>query len=147
MQQLAPQINLNFGFGSSYAAAPVRRPMMEIELAAVDANGALLGQTKTVLLVDSGADRTVLDSGLAGILGIDLSAVAPRQMGVAGGGVVQSWLSPNPILMLLCGKWVRVPVEFCHGQQPGLLGREGAFDALRLAFIHSVSLLVAAIHP
>jgi hypothetical protein len=40
------------------------------------------------------------------------------------------------LMMCLCGRWLRVPVLFCPNQKLGLLGREGAFDNLFVAFAH-----------
>jgi len=46
--------------------------------------------------------------------------------------------------MYLCGRWVDVPVDFVPGQMPQLLGRDGAFDALFLVFVHTLTFLLGA---
>jgi Aspartyl protease len=116
--------------------------MVQVEIAAVDAaTGVLLGSPLTTTLkVDSGADISVLDDGLAPSLGIDLSMcdTMPVQ-GVSGN------LSDVPmasVKMELVGRWLDVPVVFIPNEL--LLGREVAFDALYLGFAHKAGFLLAA---
>ena len=64
-------------------------PMVEVEVAATDPDGILLGEPRlTTVLVDSGADYTILDARLAPVLGIDLARCVPADTSVVGGGTV-----------------------------------------------------------
>lgn len=116
--------------------------MVEVEVAATSPAGVLLGTARTNFLVDSGADVTMLNSDLAQILGIDLSVCLLHPIGGIGATVVMG--RKSMVMMHLCGRWVRVPVDFVPGQDPQLLGREGAFDSLLITFAHRVSAMLAA---
>jgi hypothetical protein len=135
-----------FSHGTLYRRAPNDRPVVEVEIAAVDATGSLLGRpVTTTVLVDSGADRTMLDGGLAPTLGIDLRS-CPRDVigGVGAGGVP---VAEATVKMELCGAWTDVPVSFTLGPigHPQLLGREGAFDAIAVSFLHRHRMLLAGV--
>jgi hypothetical protein len=108
--------------------------MARVEIAATTPSGMLAGSPVTTLvLVDSGADVTMLDETLAPTLGIDLQSVTPEPVGGIGGTVMSR---SHPVQMHLCGVWVRVPVLFTPNQRPQLLGREGVFDRLGILFVH-----------
>jgi hypothetical protein len=65
LKLLAPPVALSFTHGNAYAKSPPRRPEIEVELAATSPGGAMLGQPiRTNVLVDSGADFTMLDPQL-----------------------------------------------------------------------------------
>ena len=122
--------------------------MIEVEvfgLVEVAGTFQLSGSTpvRTTVLVDSGADTSLLDGTLAQALGINL-AQCPQvtSTGVAGTAVFREGL----VLMNLCGRWVPIPASFSNGPlgHEQLLGRAGAFDALNLCFGHSQSQLLAA---
>jgi Aspartyl protease len=124
-----------------YANATNRRPTIEVELAALTSSGVLLGTTRTSVLIDSGADFTMLNSALAQRLGVDLAPIPFHQIGGIGGSVFGQQVV---LKMHLCGQWVDVPVDFVIGQDAQLLGREGAFDALLVLFAHGISAVLAA---
>lgn len=131
-----------FDYATVYAQTRAQRPEIIVELAAVDTRGVLVGFDTAAFLVDSGADVTMLNDSFAARLGLDLSTMARSTvLGVGGGkaGVYQSEL-----LARLCGRWTRIPVLFDPTRDINLLGREGAFDALRLAFLQSSRLMLAA---
>lgn len=145
--QLSPAASLSLTHGSLYGHHPGARPVIEVEVAATDSNGQLQGKpVRTSVLVDSGADTTMLDGGLAKTLGIDLAdARYPRGQigGVGQGGVSVVQVS---VLMRICDKWHAVPVNFTLNPigHPQLLGRDGAFDGLVIAFIHGQTAMLAA---
>lgn len=142
--ELAPAAGLQFTHGSSYAGAPSSRPMLEVELAAVGPSGVLLGKPlRTTVLVDSGADVTMLDGGLASTLGIDLRACPQGTIGGVGVGGVP--VASSVVKMRLCNRWVDVPVDFTLNpiQTPQLLGRSGAFDGITWAFVHNYTVVLA----
>jgi hypothetical protein len=120
---------------------PDSRPVVTVELAATDANGVLLGAHRTGVLVDSGADLTMLENGVALTLGLDLSDEVrhPRKAlgGIVGGLVV----ADATVMVELCGNWLTIPAAFPvpWGGRPApdvenLLGREGVFDHIGFAF-------------
>jgi hypothetical protein len=115
---------------------PDHRPIITVEFAATDSHGALLGAHRTGVLVDTGADLTLLEYGVSLALGLDLSDGAryPKQRigGIAGGLECAS----ATILAELCGRWFEIPVVFAlppHNVQ-NLLGREGVLDRVGFAF-------------
>lgn len=141
---LATAVPLTYTHATNYSHQPARRPMVQVELAAVDAAGTLLGTPVTTTLeVDSGADRSVIDNGLAPALGIDLASCATSEVQGVGGQLVG--VPTANLKMLLLGRWLDVPVFFIKGKL--LLGREVAFDALYLGFMHKYGLLLAASCP
>jgi hypothetical protein len=120
---------------------PDSRPVVTVELAATDSDGVLLGTHRTGVLVDSGADLTILENGVASAVGLDLGNEAshPRSGlgGIAGGLVVAS----ATIMIELCGDWLTIPAVFpvpWMGQPApdvqNCLGREGVFDHVGFAF-------------
>jgi hypothetical protein len=121
---------------------PDSRPIITLEFAATDPNGVLLGAHRTGVLVDSGADLTILENGVASALGLDLSDEEsyPRGRigGIAGGLIVAG----ATIMAELCGRWFTIPVVFAVPPRAGLpapnvqncLGREGVFDYVGFAF-------------
>ncbi len=121
--------------------------MIEVEMAATGSLGVLQGRSlRTTVLVDSGADVTMLDGGLATTLGLDLTdARYPRDVvgGVGSGGVP---VATALVKMSLCGRWVDVPVNFTLQPMtnPPLLGRAGAFDALVISFLHRQRVVLGA---
>lgn len=124
-------------------AVPRRRPIIDVEVAATTPNGVLLGTPlRTDVLVDSGADVTMLEASLAGTLGIDLRG-CPMEWVQGVGGVKPVWKAI--VMMHLCDAWVHVPVAFALQQQPQLLGRDGAFDSLWVAFGHRHGLLLSSV--
>jgi hypothetical protein len=113
-------------------------------VAAVDQQGLLTGTpVRTAVLVDSGADVTMLDGALAQPLGIDLTQCQQSSVGGVGAGGVPVAIAS--VKMDLCGRWIDIPVNFTLNpiQHAQLLGRAGAFDALILGFVHSQHGIVA----
>ena len=110
----------------------------------MDNIGRLLGYHNVLVLVDSGADITMLNEDLAPIFGIDLTGSPQVQVFGIGGG---TFARRHDMLVRLCSSWVRIPVLFEKGRDVNLLGREGAFAALQIAFVHRHGLLVAAKQP
>jgi len=145
MQALTPAVGLSFDHAFAYGQVQGRRPMVMLELAGVDNAGRLLGSVaNTPVLVDSGADTTMLNAGIALNLGLDLAAMPTEPVYGVGGG---TQAMRHRILARLCSKWVVLPVLFEVGRNINLLGRDGAFDELRLGFLHSQSIVVANLHP
>ena len=111
-------------------------PDIEVEIAATSPLGVLRGERSisTRMRVDSGATTTMLNDGYARHLGIDLSQV-PRApvVGITG----EEEQHPYTLLdMKLCDQWLEVPVLFAPNRWPQLLGREGVFDHLFVAFAY-----------
>lgn len=113
-----------------------------MEFAATSLTGVLLGNPiRTAMLVDSGADTTMMDESYARRLGIDLSQYQPASVGGIGGFVPGRRVI---LRMLLCGQWLNVPVIFAPSMPVQLLGREGVFDKFFLAFAHGYSSFFAS---
>ena len=124
--------------GVPQATVVFRNPAPELR-------GTMLGRATVLVTIDSGADVTVISNKYASPLHIDLEQFKPtRSMQGAGGTnypVYQKiWLEAH-----LCGKWIRLPVFFYANDTPrGLLGRAGAFEAIRIAFVHGRQVMYAA---
>jgi hypothetical protein len=112
------------------------RPVITVEFAATDSHGVLLGSYRTGVLVDTGADLTLLEYGVSVALGLDLSdrtKYPKRKIGGIAGGLD---CASATIKAELCGKWFEIPVVFAlppHSVQ-NLLGREGVLDHVGFAF-------------
>lgn len=143
MITLPSPVSLTFAHGVSYSSAPARQPLVSVEFAATDARGVLRGSLKTVAMIDSGADLTVLDTSLAQILGIDLSKLPAHTVK----GVTGQASSYNATLLLrLCGRWLPVAACFVPGVDTPLLGRQDIFDTFQIAFLHRWGLAFANDH-
>jgi hypothetical protein len=122
-------------------------PQLVVDFRTFDpaAGNVLLGRASVLVTVDSGSRVTMLPKRYAAPLRISLDESTKTTIPGAGGARVpcygRQWLEGQ-----LCGQWVRLPVRFFaeEGRTGGLLGREGAFDALHLAFVHGRQLMYAA---
>jgi hypothetical protein len=143
LQQLAKPARLAFTHQHSYGAAPPRWPMLEVELAVTTPGGVMVGRPITTsVLVDSGADITMLDAALAPILGVDLRRCPVQQVQGVGPAPIQA--RQAIVKMNLCGRWVNIPILFSPNLQPQLLGRAGVFDVVSIAFLHRRNMFLAA---
>jgi hypothetical protein len=145
-EPLAKTAFLGFDHHRPYGGAG-GAPRMVVEFRSVNpaAGNALSGRAQVLVTVDSGSDVTMLPWRYAAPLRIPLDDSARTAISGAGGARVpcygKEWLEAQ-----LCGQWVRLPVRFFAEAErtSGLLGRAGAFDALRLAFVHGQQLIYAA---
>lgn len=105
----------------------------------------LVGLTWALVIVDSGSRDTILPKRFAKPLRIDLNDDEVEDIGGAGGIRVPCYPSVD-LVARLCGQWIPMPVRFfaTENRKGGLLGRTGAFKALRIAFDHSQELIYAA---
>jgi hypothetical protein len=115
---------------------------MVVEFAVTDSAGALLGSVTTNVLVDSGADLTMLNADIAAQLGLDINTMTPDTMGGIGGSTTV-YKPAAPLLANLCGRWVSVPVCFEPNRNLNLLGRPGAFESMSIVFLQSTALMLA----
>jgi hypothetical protein len=110
--------------------------VVEVEFAAVDGRGVLLGSYETGVMIDSGAALTVLGHNVAVALGLgDLSSYPLALLkGVVPGSELPC--SAVPVRARLCGVWIPIRVAFPREDVPvkHLLGREGVFDRVRFGF-------------
>ena len=79
----------------------------------------------------------MLDDSLATTLGIDLALIPTHYVGGVGTTGVPA--KRHLLWIELFGRWVLAPVDFSPNRQPQLLGREGVFDRVVLAFAHGIS--------
>jgi hypothetical protein len=137
--------NVQFTHLGNYGAAdPNPRPFVEVEIAATGPGGVLVGKPiTTAVLVDSGADATMLDGALGTTLGIDLASCPQYSIGGIGAGGVP--VAKANVKMQFCGRWFDVPANFTLDpiQNPQLLGRLGAFEGIVWAFVHSQAVVLA----
>lgn len=119
-------------------------PIVEIEVAATDAVGIMLGEAQlATVMIDSGAEYTILDERLAPLLGLDLAALPEADMFGIGNQKVLGRAHYNTLIGL-CGVWVSATVVFQSRPNPQLLGREGVFSRLSFAFLGPQQRLLAA---
>ena len=113
-----------------------------VEIAATSPGGVLRGRPiETVMLVDSGADYSMIDDSYARHLGIDLSQCPVQPVrGITGEGETRL----ARLNIYVCGSWLEVPVLFAPDRWPQLLGRRGIFDNLFVAFVHGARMLFAS---
>lgn len=108
----------------------VYRPMAKVNLWSYK----IMDWVEAVMLVDSGADYTLLPHFYANILGIDLKnqCASFRTMGVGGTESV-SLLREHPVQL---GAWeARVSIGFLSRDNvPPLLGRQDFLEKLRVVF-------------
>ena len=106
----------------------IKRPMVMVELFGTN------GSRETLALVDSGADVSLVNLGIAKRLGIDLNDAEKRMMmGIAGGQ--ETFLSTLAIQVEGQNEKVKIPVCFIDSPHVGvLLGQEGFFDHYRIKF-------------
>lgn len=85
-------------------------------------------------LVDSGADVSVLNIGVAELLGIDLSR-AERQRTIGISGMQETFVSTIEMQVEKQDERIKIPVQFIDSQYvDALLGQEGFFDHYRIKF-------------
>lgn len=111
------------------------RPIVTVEFASVDSRGVLLGSYKTGVLVDSGADVTILEYDVAMALALDLADQARYPRGPIGGIAGGLICAKAEIMAELCGRWFRIPAMFPvpHRGVQNCLGRAGVFDHIGFA--------------
>jgi hypothetical protein len=127
---------VSFSHRGDYSVEVTGRPVIEVEFAAIDGRGVLRGAYETGVMVDSGADRTVLGYNVAVALGLgDLSAYP---VGFLKGAVPDSELicSTVEILARLCGTWIPIHALFPRedASVKNVLGRDDVFDRVRFGF-------------
>ena len=117
--------------------------MVEAEVAHIDPLGVWLGAERVSVLVDSGADYTIIDERYAPLLGVDLGHCMPVTTKVVGGRDIPG--RSTALLIGLCGTWIDARVVFQHMEpgEPNLLGREDVFDRVGFAFVGQTELLAA----
>lgn len=135
-RSLTPPVSVTFDHAATYSDLQ-SGPVVDIELAALDERGILSGTYTTGMVVDSGADLSLLSAEVAGRLGIDLSQ-ARYPKGRARGIVPGQFFSTAeaPVLIRFGTRWLKAPVRFVTTPDPvrPLLGRRGVFDQVTFAF-------------
>lgn len=135
-------IALEFAHRRSYG--DLGSPRMIVEFRSHDSDNVYLGRTIVMVTVDSGADVTMLPGRFATPLRVPLESLPQTSIRGAAGVRVPCY-APVDLEARLCGRWVKVPVRFFAGEDRtgGLLGRAGAFESMRLAFVHGESVMYA----
>jgi len=145
LQTLAQPVSVPFSHLGNYAGnTPNPRPIVQVEVASVGPGGVLAGKPLTTgVLVDSGADVTMLDGGLAPTLGVNLATCPQGVIGGVGSGGVP--VAEATVKMRLCGHWFDIPVNFTLQPigHPQLLGRSGASERIFWAFMHDRAVVLA----
>lgn len=133
---------MSFDYFRSYELVAMRKPSIMVDFRNEDrVTRTLQGAARVLAMVDSGSDVTMLQDKYAYSLGIDVTNLKKTvAKGIAGR---LQCTEPMPLLANLCGEWVPVPVSFYSGTR-SLLGRAGAFDALRITFVHKDKQIYAA---
>ena len=131
---------------SGTGAAP--RATVVFRNPAPELTGTILGRATVLVTIDSGADVTVISNRHAASLHIDLEQLKPTRSMEGAGGTRYPVYRKIWLEALLCGNWIRLPVLFYANDTPrGLLGRAGAFEAMRIAFVHGRQVMYAASEP
>jgi hypothetical protein len=145
-EQLLKPASLGFDYHRPYHSIG-GVPQLVVDFRSFDpaAGNVLLGQASVLVTVDSGSRVTMLPKRYAAPLRISLDDSEKTTIPGAGGARVPCY-GRESLEARLCGQWVRLPVRFFAEEERtgGLLGREGAFDALHLAFVHGRQLMYAA---
>jgi len=109
----------------------VYRPVARVDLWSTRS----CGWVEVVMLVDTGADYTLLPRTYAAVLGINLVTQCRRVMTAGIGGTERVYLLPR--LQSRLGSWTRrIPVGFLdHDDVPPLLGRIRCLDTFDVRFV------------
>ena len=104
------------------------RPIVEVELF------GMKGSLRELALIDSGADRSMLNKDTAEILGIDLThATTRRTIGITG--MTSVYLTEVEIKLEGSRAKITLPVGFIDSPYVSvLLGQQGFFDLHRITF-------------
>jgi hypothetical protein len=104
------------------------RPIVEIEIVGPK------GRLRELALIDSGADRSMLNKDIADIVGIDLTkATARRAIGITGATTV--YLTEVELKLGGARGKMNIPVGFIDSPYVSvLLGQHGFFDLHRITF-------------
>jgi len=96
-------------------------------------NGRILPFNTTVL-VDTGADSTVLDLLYAASFGLKVSELEKERYTVVGGAVFLYSTKPHELIEIQIGRsWLVLPtLKFTENQEPNLLGRDAIFPRLEM---------------
>jgi hypothetical protein len=136
LSKLSSSYPVRFSHRGDYSAEATGRPVAEVEFAAVDGRGVLLGSYETGVMIDSGAALTVLGHNVA--VALDLGDLSSYPLAFMQGAVPGSELpcSTVPVMARLCGVWIPIRALFPREDVPVryLLGREGVFDRVRFGF-------------
>jgi hypothetical protein len=140
-------MSISFEYERVYAASAQQRPIVLTNLRNVDpATKRLTGATRLPLLVDSGADITMIPDNFARVLGVNVALLQEHSLlGIGGDEVCRG---PQILTAQLCGLWLPIPVMFFpasrHSHRP-VLGRKGAFEAMDLVFQHKSRRMLATL--
>ena len=113
---------------------PPLQPGIYVQFAAIDRAGRLLGQTRLGCLVDSGADCTFLPASLLSVFHLSADDLPRKEVGSAFGGD-RRHLPAADLIAHVLGKGIEILALFDEDVPVPLLGREGAFDSLNIAFV------------
>jgi hypothetical protein len=104
------------------------RPMVEVEIMGPK------GRLRELALIDSGADRSMLNKDIADIVGIDLTQATTRKaIGITGATTV--YLAEVELKLDGSRGTMTVPVGFIDSPYVSvLLGQHGFFDLHRITF-------------
>lgn len=98
--------------------------------------------TEVLLTVDSGADVTLLPPQFAEHMSVDLSGLRTGNVGSIGAPVCA--YEAVRLHAYLCREWIPLPVRFYVKSGAAVLGRAGAFEAFRLAFVEQDKIIYAS---
>jgi hypothetical protein len=135
LAELAVAYSVNFSHRGDYSNEPTGRPVVDVEFASIDRNGALMGARETGVMVDTGAEITILGNDVALALGLNPKALPLRFLE----GIVPGRRMPcgeGCVLARLCATWFEIPVIFPTEAVSvrNVLGRAGVFDQVRFGF-------------
>jgi hypothetical protein len=104
------------------------RPIVEVEIVGPK------GRLRELALIDSGADRSMLNKDIADIVGIDLTHAATRKaIGITGATTV--YLTDVELTLGGSRGKMNIPVGFIDSPYVSvLLGQHGFFDRHRITF-------------
>lgn len=91
------------------------------------------------VLIDSGADDSVLPEELAQIAGVELDKNNSKEFRGLGGGSLSGYKNKNVVILSLGGHDFSADLYFCKGFSSGygILGQKGFFNKFRVRFIYS----------
>jgi hypothetical protein len=105
-------------------------PLVSLKLVKLD--GTMT--PRTLGLVDSGCDTTMLPGDWAQVLGIDFATDCEARQGNTAGGTTLHYIYPAGIDVIFAGQKLHLSAAFNPGLPVILLGREDFFACFRVAF-------------
>ena len=135
LAELTATHTVHFSHRGDYSSEPTGRPVVDVEFAVANRHGVLVGAHETGVMVDTGAEITMLGNDVAVALGLNPKELPLKFLqGIVPGK--QLPCGEASVMARLCDTWIQIPVIFPIQSVTirHVLGRAGVFDYVRFGF-------------